>query len=789
MGYSIINYGTFCPNHPANKQGGNKKKSKFKVGDYYYPATETEPSIITPEKIEGRDPTGICVIPDGVVGEDAVFISVESRDGEIYYSSLWMAPNTVLVATDFIFNNDDVNSHDNSRLPDTYVKITPKRIAEKIVVQNRNSYDLMEVLNSCKTGYDDDYKGAYIPINGEYNENAKEHQKVPLDQSLWNSVDDQILSYNNDDLDYFQDFVDLQSSPITVYLNNDKYQEGSGHPLWYDANCTFMLWFSDNTCKSSYTTPYLIAIMLQYKDEWPENLQKLFISDKDVKWIKTGIPYTVDWKDCDGVTYSNTESRYWAFNANTGYVGTLRIDSVGFPPQIEYVDKNGNIKNTTSCFEELVQNRVPKLLIDTYNGFTIRYTKQWGETMILNLNEADEKVVGFELKLAQSVNPEDLKITMYTVTPNNPNGGNNRKTQISSDRIYSNTITMNFDSIKPQWVTLQIRKSGLSTDQYLDVNIEELYAVTEDGKKIPCYPCWMHDAGVKINWDLSNEIFDYEPSDKLYLTEEFFPDANFRAALAEELGISEGDEITEAKIAATTSLDVSSKQIANLTGIEHFTALEILYCGRNQLPTLDVSKNTILTELSCVVNQLTSLDVSKNTALTKLYCYDNQLTSLDVTGCTALIELWCNENQLTALDVSKNTALTLLWCYDNQLTELDISNNTILKTLYCSSNQLTSLNILSNKLNFLNCTINIISGEGMTTLVESLPQVTSGRFYAVSNIDDRNTITQEQIDIAKAKGWTVYVNGRTRSPLIGVERFDEEELRKQQEEEERFNRN
>ena len=75
----------------------------------------------------------------------------------------------------------------------------------------------------------------------------------------------------------------------------------------------------------------------------------------------------------------------------------------------------------------------------------------------------------------------------------------------------------------------------------------------------------------------------------------------------------------------------------------------------------------------------------------------------------------------------------------------------------------------------------------MTTLVESLPQVTNGRFYAVSNIDDRNTITQEQIDIAKAKGWTVYVNGRTRSPLIGVERFDEEELRKQ--EEERFNRN
>ena len=44
---------------------------------------------------------------------------------------------------------------------------------------------------------------------------------------------------------------------------------------------------------------------------------------------------------------------------------------------------------------------------------------------------------------------------------------------------------------------------------------------------------------------------------QVVLNETNFPDANFRAALATWLGISEGDEITEAIIAATTTLNVS----------------------------------------------------------------------------------------------------------------------------------------------------------------------------------------------------------------------------------------
>ena len=271
-----------------------------------------------------------------------------------------------------------------------------------------------------------------------------------------------------------------------------------------------------------------------------------------------------------------------------------------------------------------------------------------------------------------------------------------------------------------------------------------------------------------------------EMRNSVSLNEVNFPDPNFRAALAKILGISEGDEITAEKIAATTSLYVSGKSIADLTGIEHFTALELLhcysnqlislnvsnntaliwlYCDYNQLTSLDVSKNTVLELLYCHYNQLTSLDVSNNTALTNLSCSNNQLTSLDVSNNTALTNLSCENNQLTSLDVSKNTALTRLSCYENQLTSLDVSKNTALEYLYCYENQLTSLDVSANTaLTDLWCFSNQIKGETMDALVKGLPMVENGDFFVINTKDanEGNVCTKSQVAVAKGKGWTVY---------------------------------
>ena len=122
-----------------------------------------------------------------------------------------------------------------------------------------------------------------------------------------------------------------------------------------------------------------------------------------------------------------------------------------------------------------------------------------------------------------------------------------------------------------------------------------------------------------------------------------FPDVTFlNWVLSQEYG-SDG-VLTCEEIVDITTIDVSNKGIQSLKGIEFFTALEYLSCTGNQLTTLDVSKNTKLTQLYCTENQLTTLDVSNNTALTKLDCGYNQLTTLDVSKNTALVELRCINN-------------------------------------------------------------------------------------------------------------------------------------------------
>ena len=195
-----------------------------------------------------------------------------------------------------------------------------------------------------------------------------------------------------------------------------------------------------------------------------------------------------------------------------------------------------------------------------------------------------------------------------------------------------------------------------------------------------------------------------------------FPDANFRTYVS-TFDTDNDDRLTPAELAAVENMALYNKSIGDLTGIEHFTALTELDCRRNQLTSLDLSKNTALqvlncnnnpltslvlggntalTKLSCTNNQLTSLDLSKNTALQVLDCEGNQLTSLDVSNNTALKELYCGDNPLTSLDVSANTALTDLNCINTQRTSLDVSKNTALTSLLCGDNQLTSLDVSAN---------------------------------------------------------------------------------------------
>ncbi len=197
-----------------------------------------------------------------------------------------------------------------------------------------------------------------------------------------------------------------------------------------------------------------------------------------------------------------------------------------------------------------------------------------------------------------------------------------------------------------------------------------------------------------------------QPTD-VEINEANFPDAIFREFVKAYDTDNDGT-LQQNELNAVTEMDCSSREIANLKGIEHFTALEQLNCAFNPLGSLDVSNNTALTQLSCLLNALTSLDVTNNTALTQLSCTGNYLASLDVSNNTALTQLSCDGNALSSLDVTNNTALTRLSCGGNAFSSLDVSNNTVLEWLdCCDGQQLTSLNVNGcTTLKSLNCRIN-----------------------------------------------------------------------------------
>ena len=254
------------------------------------------------------------------------------------------------------------------------------------------------------------------------------------------------------------------------------------------------------------------------------------------------------------------------------------------------------------------------------------------------------------------------------------------------------------------------------------------------------------------------------------------PDSNFEQELI-NLGYDSGSidgVVTTSNISAVTFLNIGTKNIADLSGIEDFTALTTLYChynqltsldvtqnlalevlnfsgnsistinvtqntnltwlsaGFNQLNFLDITQNIALENLACGYNQLTSIDVTQNVNLIQFSCHTNQLTSLDVTQNTsmqnltftanqipsidvtqmpALSGLRCDSNQISNLDISQNQSLLLLICRGNLLTNLDISQNLSLETLYCEANQLTNLNISGNlDLETLTCGYNQLVG-------------------------------------------------------------------------------
>jgi len=224
--------------------------------------------------------------------------------------------------------------------------------------------------------------------------------------------------------------------------------------------------------------------------------------------------------------------------------------------------------------------------------------------------------------------------------------------------------------------------------------------------------------GLKELTDLDNYRFD--PQNEAFTGTDgpiTIPDHNFRRAIETFLGKTPGAEILKSEVYSIGFLNIPNRHIESLAGLEYFQLLEVLYCYGNDLTSIDLSQNPLLTRLDSSANQLTALDVSSNPLLTNLNSSNNyitsldlssntnidsiqmgvnRLTTLDVSSITELYYLGVEDNRLTSLDISANTKLQSLYAGLNQLTALDVSNNTVLQELYVNENRLTTLNLSNN---------------------------------------------------------------------------------------------
>lgn len=145
-----------------------------------------------------------------------------------------------------------------------------------------------------------------------------------------------------------------------------------------------------------------------------------------------------------------------------------------------------------------------------------------------------------------------------------------------------------------------------------------------------------------------------------------FPDPNFKNAILENgVDLDKDQEIQLHEAQVVTVLNVSSKEITDLTGIEAFKNLKELSCNWNELTLIDVSKNDSLEGLFCASNRLTKIDLSKNLLLSALAVDENPLTVVDLTNNEKLSKLTCTKTSLTVLDLTKNLKLIQLNCTSN----------------------------------------------------------------------------------------------------------------------------
>lgn len=148
---------------------------------------------------------------------------------------------------------------------------------------------------------------------------------------------------------------------------------------------------------------------------------------------------------------------------------------------------------------------------------------------------------------------------------------------------------------------------------------------------------------------------------------------------------------------------------------------------------------------------------------------EQKIRTIDIDQASQIASLSLPGNKIERLSVHTPSSIKELWAAFNQLKEINLDNLSELERMDFSENQLSTLDLSKNKNPFfLACAINKISGENMTRMVESLPELDPSNInredlqgvMIIINLDradeEKNIATKEDIKKALDKNWIVY---------------------------------
>ncbi|WP_075343817.1 hypothetical protein [Tenacibaculum agarivorans] len=234
--------------------------------------------------------------------------------------------------------------------------------------------------------------------------------------------------------------------------------------------------------------------------------------------------------------------------------------------------------------------------------------------------------------------------------------------------------------------------TGLNIQNGTNTNIKTFETV---GTPVPCIK--VDDVTYSTtNWTDVDPLTTFNQSGYCLYTQ--IPDANFEAEL-NTLGyddIVNDGKVPTALIEVVTSLDVSNKNIVDLTGIEDFTSLVTLNCADNNLTTVDVSNNTALETINALDNQITSIDISQNTSLKSINLGNNPISSLDFSNNNLITRLECNGTNISSLDITNLTQLDYLEAFNTGITSIDLSQNTVLRVAQLQNTNIATIDVSTN---------------------------------------------------------------------------------------------